>query len=270
MGWLSPGMQLYLLAVTALLGLVFGSFCNAWAWRLAHGESIIHGRSHCAFCGHALAARDLIPVLSYVRLRGRCRYCGARISPRYTAAELILCAFFVSVVLSYPTLVGQVPPDAYALLTLARWLVLGSLLLVAALVDFDTRQIPDRLLVFMAVLFLFVGLVYGWSGYKDGLIGACAVGVPLLLFVLLADRIMGCETMGGADIKLFFVLGLHFGAARTLLILILSSLIGILGAVLAHRGRREPFPFGPAIAIAAWIVLLFGAQFLAWYWELFL
>ena len=269
MGWLSPGMQLYLLAVTALLGLVFGSFCNAWAWRLAHGESIVHGRSHCASCGHTLAARDLVPVLSYLGLRGRCRYCGTHISPRYPAVEVILCAFFVSVVLSYHTLVGEIPSLGYAWLTLTCWLVLGSLLLVAALVDLDTREIPDRLLAGMACLFPFVGLVYGWNGYKEGLLGAAAVGVPLLLFVLLADRIMGCETMGGADIKLFFVLGLYFGAGRTLLLLVLSSLIGILGAVLTHRGKREPFPFGPAIALAAWIVLLFGTQFLAWYWGIF-
>ena len=98
---LSPAITAYILVITALLGLVMGSFCNAWAWRLAHGESIARGRSHCAVCGHTLAARDLVPLLSWLTLRGKCRYCGEPISPRYPAVELVSGLHYVSILLRY-------------------------------------------------------------------------------------------------------------------------------------------------------------------------
>ena len=116
--YLTPALTVYILTVTALLGLVFGSFCNAWAWRIAHGESIVHGRSHCAVCGHPLSARDLVPLLSWLFLRGKCRYCGAPISVRYPAVELISALYYLSIVLRF-----GLSADAL------RLLILGSLLL---------------------------------------------------------------------------------------------------------------------------------------------
>ena len=255
------GLQLYLLFLSVLLGLIFGSFCNAWAWRLAHGESIARGRSHCAVCGHTLAARDLVPLVSYLILKGRCRYCGSPIAKRYPMAELLSACFFASCFVRFGW--GEPP-------LLARFLIVGCLLLVAALADLETFEIPDRLLAGIALAFIvFVPFSGGWEAVKSGLIGACAVSVPLLLFVLLADRVAGRETMGGADIKLFFVLGLHFGAARTLLLLIVSCLFGVLFALSSRAGRQKAIPFGPAIAAAAWFVMLFGDSLLAWYLGLF-
>ena len=280
--YLSPAVTAYLLFVCALLGLVMGSFCNAWAWRLAHGEHIAKGRSHCAVCGHTLAAFDLIPLLSYLLLKGRCRYCGAPISRRYPAVEAVSAAFFVSVLLrwdvSWPAL---------------RFLALGCLLLTLSLVDWETREIPDGLLAAAALLSLLRLPAEGLPGLKSALLGAVAISVPLLLFVLLADRVMGRETMGGGDIKLFAVLGLHLGPGQTLLLLILSCLAGLLLALLGGRRNPSPpaeteeterppceggcprsglggqIPFGPAVSLAAWPVVLFGAQALRWYMGLF-
>lgn len=261
----SPAVTAYLVFLFAVLGLVAGSFCNAWAWRIAHGESIARGRSHCARCGHVLGGRDLVPLFSFLLLKGRCRYCGAPISPRYPAVELLSAAFFVSVLLRY---------DLLAPLVTLRWLLLGCLLLVIALADAETQEIPDRLLLGILLLFALVPLESGWAGVKSGLLGAVAVSVPLLLFVLAADRVTGRETMGGGDIKLFFVLGLHFGAPLTLLTLIVACLLGAAFGLAAQRGHKpgrpsRPFPFGPAIAAAAWLVLLWGAPLLHWYLGLF-
>ena len=268
--YLSPAVTAYLLFVCALLGLVMGSFCNAWAWRLAHGENIAKGRSHCAVCGHTLAAFDLIPLLSYLLLKGRCRYCGAPISRRYPAVEAVSAAFFVSVLLrwdvSWPAL---------------RFLALGCLLLTMSLVDWETREIPDGLLAAAALLALLRLPAEGLPGPKSALLG----------FVLLADRVMGRETMGGGDIKLFAVLGLHLGPGQTLLLLILSCLAGLLLALPGGKSgpageteetERPPYeggcprsglggqiPFGPAVSLAAWPVVLFGAQALRWYMGLF-
>lgn len=261
--WVTPNSYLLtsyfcLVLLAAVLGLVFGSFCSAWAWRIVHGESIVRGRSHCAVCGHVLSAPDLVPLLSWLFLRGKCRWCGAPISRRYPAAEAVSAVFFASILLRCGL--------TWACL---RFLILGSLLLVLSLVDLDVRELPDGLLLAAAGCALLRLPAERLPGLKSALIGAVAVSVPLLLLVLLADRVMGRETMGGGDIKLFAVLGLHFGPALTLLLLILSCFTGLLFALLGRLGRGEEFPFGPAVALAAWVTALAGEPVLRWYWGLF-
>ena len=96
-----PVMLVYSCILAAAFGAVFGSFINCTAWRIAHGENFLKGRSHCAECGHALSAADLVPVFSYLFLRGKCRYCGKKISPRYMLTELLLAAAFVCFVLRF-------------------------------------------------------------------------------------------------------------------------------------------------------------------------
>lgn len=251
---LSPAITAYILVITALLGLVMGSFCNAWAWRLAHGESIARGRSHCAVCGHTLAARDLVPLLSWLTLRGKCRYCGEPISPRYPAVELVSGLYYVSILLRY-----DVSWDAL------RFLILGSLLLTASLVDLDTMELPNGLLLAAALLAL-LRLPGGW---KSALLGAVAISVPLLLLVLLADKLLGRETMGGGDIKLVAVLGLHFGPLQTLFLLILSCVLGLVLGAAMKKAKDAPFPFGPALALAGWLTALCGAPLVSWYLSFF-
>lgn len=254
--YLTPAITIYLLSVACVLGLVFGSFCNAWAWRSCHEESIVEGRSHCAGCGHPLGALDLIPLVSWLALRGKCRYCQAPISLRYPAAELICAVYFVSVLCCW-----DVSFD-----TLRYWAV-GCVLLTLSLVDWETMLIPDKFLVMLGGLALLRLPTEGFIGLLEGLLGAGAVAVPLLLIVLLADRIMGKETMGGGDLKLVAVLGLHFDAPLTLFLLFISCIIGIIFAIISGS-MQKAFPFGPSLALAAWVVILCGEQVLAWYWQL--
>lgn len=258
MSYLTPALTAYLCFLAAVLGLVFGSFCNAWAWRIVHHESIARGRSHCALCGHPLSAPDLVPLLSWLFLRGKCRYCGAPISRRYPAAEAVSAVFFVSVLLRWGL--------TWAAL---RFLALGCLLLVLSLVDLDIQELPDGLLLAAALAALLRLPAEGLSGLTGALLGAVAVSVPLLVFVLLADRATGRETMGGGDLKLFAALGFHFGPALTLMLLIFSCFAGLAFALLGRRAREEPFPFGPAVALAVWLVLLWGQPLLNWYLGLF-
>lgn len=259
---LSPGFALYLLALTAVLGLVMGSFLNCLAWRLANGESVLHGRSHCARCGHTLGPGDLVPLFSYLALQGKCRYCKQPISPRYPAVEGLTALVYLS---------------ALAACGL-RWdtvqaLVLASCLITLSLVDLDTFVIPDRVLAVLALSWLlFLPLSPApAASFRSGLVGACAIGLPLLAIVLAADRIMGRETMGGGDLKLLFLTGLYFGWQRQLLLLILACLVGLLFALPARNGgESRPIPFGPAISAAAWFVFLFGQPIVSWYLSLFL
>ncbi|MEF9853068.1 MAG: prepilin peptidase [Hydrogenoanaerobacterium sp.] len=257
---LSPAAAIYILCVTAVTGLVMGSFCNAWAWRLSNGESISKGRSHCADCGHTLAAKDLIPLLSYLFLKGRCRYCGKHISLRYPAAELISAVYFVTVVLRF---------DIAAPLVTLRWLLLGCLLLTASLTDLETQELPDRLTAGIVLLFVvFVPLSEGLQGFKNGILGALPVGLSLFIIVLLADKLMGRETMGGGDIKLVAALGLHFGPAKMLLLLLLACILGIIASAIGKKWN-VPFPFGPSLAIAAWFTMLLGEQLINLYLSFF-
>lgn len=251
---------LYIVFWFAVLGAVMGSFLDCIAWRRAHGESVWKGRSHCASCGHDLGVKDLIPVFSYLLSKGKCRYCGARIPLDALVAELAGAFLYAAVAIRYDM-------NLY----LPMWLVFVTLLLLLALIDQAQRVLPD------SILLLLIGNRFLWwlilkhplGQLPEMLLGACSVSVPLLLLVLLMDRVLGKETMGGGDIKLFFVIGLYLSWPRMLLVLLVSCILGILAGLLARRGTSEggarPIPFGPSIAAASVLVLLWGQPLIDWY-----
>ena len=233
---LSPVWPVFFLVVAGVLGACLGSFVNCLAWRLVHGESVWKGRSHCAECNHQLSALDLVPVLSWLFLRGRCRYCGQKVSPRYVVAELLCAAYFVSMVWAYGLTV-----HALALC------VLGCILLGLSLVDLDTFTISNGFVVAGIVVwvasFAFFGvdmrtigvgmLMLGLTGNPvlavliDGLVGAFAVAGVLLALSFAFDKVVGRQSLGGGDIKLLFVVGLFLGLAASVLNLIVACVVGI-------------------------------------------
>ncbi len=251
----------YLPVLAALLGLVMGSFLNCLSWRLVHGESVMKGRSHCAACGHVLGPLDLVPLLSWLFLKGRCRYCGEPVSVRYPLAELVCGA-------AYGTLAWRY---GFSVETL-RLLLLFSLLLAISLVDLEDGWVPDRFLIVGAVGYLLL-LPLEPEPMKtllQGFIGAAAIFFPLLFLVLAADKLLGRESMGGGDLKLFALLGLYFGWKLDLLLVILSCFTGLVFAVVAGRAKPgKPFPFVPAMAAAAWLTAMWGEAVIKWYLSLF-
>lgn len=151
---------------------------------------------------------------------------------------------------------------------LVKFMVLGVLLLMIAMIDAKWFVIPDSLLLF-GLLFYILGALWRGMTAKDLffsiLLGGCAVAVPLYCFVLLADRLLQRETMGGGDLKLFFVLGVYLGPALTILTLFFACLVGIGISLYQRTGRDQLLPFAPSIAMAAWFVVLWGEQLLQWY-----
>ena len=143
LGIFNPAQAAFLLGIAAVLGACLGSFVNCLAWRLANGESVLAGRSHCTSCGHVLGALDLVPVASWLALRGRCRHCGQRVSPRYVIVEALVAALFAAVVARYGLSVQT-----------AAYLVLVCILMAVALVDLDTFIIPNGFVVAGCVLWL--------------------------------------------------------------------------------------------------------------------
>ena len=255
-GWITA----YMFVLSAVLGAVFGSFFNCMAWRIAHGESVWKGRSHCAVCGHTLHGRDLVPVFSYLLLKGKCRYCGEKISPRYMGVELFTASVFVSLVFRYDV--------SWQFL---RCVVLACILLTLALVDLEIYEIPDRFLLagilWWAVTLPCFGKENIMGRIGKGILGGFVIAGALLLLTLVFDKVTGKEGLGGGDIKLFFVTGLYLGLAGNLLNLLVSCVTGLLFVVV---WKRDKIPFGPAIALSTWFCLLFGDMIVQWYFGLFL
>lgn len=131
--WVSPAITIYICVLTVVLGACMGSFLNCMAWRIVHGESVLHGRSHCDVCGHVLGAGDLIPVVSYIIHKGRCKYCGAKLSAGHVFAEVLTALTFLLLVLKYDISLQAL-----------EYILLACLLLAAAFTDLEGYMIPDR------------------------------------------------------------------------------------------------------------------------------
>ena len=258
----SAGLTAYFLFLAAVLGAAMGSFLNCMGWRIVHGEKL-NGRSHCDACGHVLTARDLVPLFSYLFSKGRCRYCGTKLSARHFWGELISALVFVSALYQYDVSLQALEALLWA-----------SLLLACSFTDLEGYIIPDGFILAMIALRL---LFLAWGGrflpaLWTALLGGFAVSGALLLVVTLYEKCSGKEAMGGGDIKLLFATGLYLGWQRNFLCLILSCFVGILFGLLTRKKSGEEgkaFPFGPSIALAAWLCLLWGQQWIDAYMGLF-
>ena len=234
-------------------GLLIGSFLNVCIWRLPREESIIRPGSHCPACSTVLGARDLVPVLSWLFLRGKCRFCGEKIPARYPAVELLTGGLFFACYLHYGLTPGLVAA-----------LVFSAFMVAITFIDLDHQIILDGMLALLAVCGLGLQLWTGSVGFVSMLIGAFVGGGLLLLLAILSRG-----GMGGGDVKFAAALGFWLGWPGILLGLflgfVLGGLISLLLLVTGLRGRKDFIPFGPFIAIGAWIALLYGRRILDWY-----
>ncbi|NLJ69872.1 MAG: prepilin peptidase [Clostridiaceae bacterium] len=258
----STFFTLYGFFVAFLLGITMGSFLNCVAMRVLSGEPIARGRSHCMSCGHKLGVLDLIPLFSWLFLRGKCRYCGSKISARYPLSELVLGIVYVVILAKYDL----------TLKTL-ELVVLYSILLCVTLCDLDKHIIPDRFIVVGIINRIIFILLSGniLEELKLSVIGAFSVSLPLLILSLILDKILKKDTMGGGDIKLFFMAGMYFAWPVNLLVLFMSAIIGILFGILAKSKKNEEnqIPFGPAISVGYFLGMLVGSELINLYLGLF-
>jgi leader peptidase (prepilin peptidase)/N-methyltransferase len=258
----------------ALFGLLIGSFLNVVVYRLpvmaqreldnyiAHeaGKELPHQdrfnlmvpRSACPHCGHQITALENIPIVSWLFLRGKCSACKAPISPRYPIVEAV--TGLLSAVLIWHFGSG--------------WLGLASLLfayflIAMTLIDYDTKTLPDDLTYPLLWLGLLINLDGTIVPLRDAVIGAMAGYVSLWAVYWLFKLVTGKEGMGYGDFKLLAALGAWMGWGMLPTIIILSSVVGaIVGIsliVFARRDRNNPIPFGPYLAAAGMIALLYGA-----------
>lgn len=251
------GLEPFIYPGAALLGLLFGSFYNVVIYRYQRGVSIICPRSHCPHCKTPLQTADLVPLLSYILLRGKCRYCGAKISFRYTAVELLSALLFAATLWRFgPSL------------ELLIYIPLFSLLLIVSAIDLEIKKIPN----------IFVAIIFAWAllrqiispalTWTDAALGLLAGG-GITLLIALASR----GGMGGGDIKLLAVLGFLAGWLDLILVFFLAVFIGAAAGIVLilfkKKNGKTALPFGPFIFLAYIIVVFWGDRIWGLYFSLF-
>ena len=241
------------ISLVFLLGICIGSFLNVCIWRIPQGKSIVLPGSQCGACGKKLKAFDLVPVLSYFYLRGRCRWCGVHFSWQYPLIEFITGVLFVLIWLKHGSSGAA----------LSGW-VLVALLVTISAIDFYHLIIPNGLILAGLGLGVPLLLIQSGESLKLGVFSMLAAGLFMLIIALISRG-----GMGGGDIKLAALLGLYLGPQNAGVALFLAFMIGGIVALflLAARikGRKDAIPFGPYLALGAIIADLMGDRLLAWY-----
>ncbi|MDI6631096.1 MAG: prepilin peptidase [Thermoanaerobacteraceae bacterium] len=259
-------MHSYWVLTVIIFGLLSGSFLNVLIYRLPRGESIIRPASHCLACGVRLAWYDLVPVVSYLVLRGRCRRCGGRISPRYPAVEILTAALFLLVyaVLRSQAEAGAFPQESRFIWVLVKYLFFTAGLIAAALIDLEHRLIPNRL-----VLGLLAGAAVLVPLARDVSLESSAAGALIAGGALLFLGWVTRGGMGGGDVKFAAVAGLYLGLQKVLLGLFLGAVLGsVAGLVLIAAGKRtrkDYIPFGPYLSAGFLVAMLWGEELVRWY-----
>lgn len=254
----------------ALLGAIGGSFLNALSFRLGTGLSVMHGRSQCMRCGHTLGVLDLVPVFSWALLRGRCRYCGSRISWQYPLVELAAAALGAAAAYLYPE------PALFAF-----WFVVSMTLLFVVVYDLRHMIIPwscSIVLALLAVGYLAMTHAGPWAWAAGPLLAA-----PLLLLSLVSGgRWMGWGD-GSLELSLGWLLGLSMGLSALMLAFWMGASVGIALMLLSSWGpissktlsrggytMRSELPFAPFLIFGAWLALFLHVDFFATIGTLFL
>ena len=241
-----------------ILGTLLGSFANVCIYRLPQRLSIIFPGSHCPFCQEALRPWQNIPLLSYLLLGGQCAKCKMAIALRYPLIELSNGLLYVFLYYQYHLSVQTV---VFALLTTA--------LLIVSCIDLAHTIIPDAITLPGIVVGLGTSLWLTPVGLRNALLGVVLGGGLFLLMAILSVVILQREGMGGGDIKLIAMLGAFLGWQAVLVTIFLAAVLGAsvgLTLILVRRkGRREPLPFGPFLALGALLAIVWGDTILAWY-----
>jgi leader peptidase (prepilin peptidase)/N-methyltransferase len=244
----------------AVFGLVFGSFLSVLIHRIPRKQSIVAPRSACPRCGATIGARDNIPVVSYILLRGRCRSCGGRIPLGYLLLELATAGLFAGAALRFDS--------TYTAVVMA---LLFMVLLAVSVIDVKHRIVPNRIvypaLIGFALLIAIGSIVEGQLDVAAAGIGLLAYGGALLLVAILSPGGMG---MG--DVKLAALIGMVLGALGLRYVAVaagLSILAGGLGAVallvFTRATRKQAIPFGPYLAAGAIVAAFVAPSIASWY-----
>lgn len=250
-----------------VFGLLIGSFLNVCIFRIPQEKSIAFPPSHCQSCGTRLKPLDLVPVFSYLFLKGRCRYCGTGISARYPLIELLTGFIFIMLFKRFNLTFDFV-----------LYSYLMSILIIVLFIDLDHKIIPDELVVsgligaaVTVVYNIFFPMpIYGSSSWWAPLLGVIPGSGFLFLIAVIGFAIYKTDdAMGMGDVKIFAPIGIFLGWKMCTIALLASILLGGIFSLFLMtvniKKRKDTIPFGPFIVIGTFITLLWGGNILNWY-----
>lgn len=245
-----------------ILGLIVGSFLNVCIYRIPRRESVISPRSHCVSCGKTIPWYDNIPLLSFLLLNGRCRFCKARISFIYFTVELLTALLCLLIFMHFGLSMKFV-----------IFAALGCALIVISFIDLKIQEIPDEITIpgiAIGVLlsFIFPELILqksNLSGLFQSILGMVVGGAIIYLMGIFGKALFKKEAMGGGDVKLMAMLGAFLGWRLILLTFFLAPFFGsVVGIILKIKHKAEVIPYGPHLSVAGIIAMLWGEKILSW------
>lgn len=252
-------MQYLFIIWVCLFGLVIGSFLNVVIYRLPLKIMLKKSRSACPKCGIQLKWYHNIPLISYLFLKGKCAFCKKTISIRYPMVELSNALFYVYFYMTFGL------TNNFIIFS-----ILSSVLLTIIFIDYDHQIIPDSITIPGMVLGLAVSFLPDGMGVINSFIGLLVGGGSLYFIALLGDWLFKKESMGGGDIKMAGMLGAFLGWQKVLLIFLSSAVIGLFVSIIilfiSEKFRKERvIPFGPFLAIAAFLAIIYGDNIINFY-----
>lgn len=248
--------EIILLILTITYGVIIGSFLNVCIYRIPEKESVVVVRSHCMSCGKQLKWYDLVPLVSFLVLRGKCRYCKAKLSWQYPAVEALDGILYGIIVIANGFNAVSV---LYCLAT--------SALLALAVIDWRTYEIPPSFNIFIGILGI-IRLALDFTHWQDYIIGCVSVS-GFLLAILLITKGRG---MGGGDVKLMAAAGLLLGWKLIILSLGLGCVLGSVIHIVLMRVQNKDrmLAFGPYLSLGIYISMVCGNQIIDWYLRMFM
>ncbi len=256
-------MEIIYALMFLFLGIILGSFINAWVWRIENNLSVAKGRSMCPHCKHTLAWYDLVPVLSYLILRGKCRYCKAKIGRQYPIIELTTGLLFMT------TYLLLAPAGVQQWIQMLLLLAVSVLLVAAYIYDSKHMELPEIfMLPAIALGVVYFGLNIFWQGYIAMIPQAIALGVFILAYTALWYFSKG-QWLGAGDIRLAAIMGLFLAPKQLVVGIFAAYLVGsVYGVAVLIKSKKKQgikVPFGPFLIIGFYFGLFFGTQLARWY-----
>jgi leader peptidase (prepilin peptidase) / N-methyltransferase len=244
-----------------IFGAVFGSFFNVCISRIPNKKSVVFPDSSCPICQTKIKPYHNIPIISYVLLKGKCAYCGAKINLHYFLVELLTPILLIIL------FAGQ---DAQISLVFFKYAIFISFGLIIFFIDLYHYIIPDKL----SLSLIAIGLIFSFIpntdvGWMSAGIGALSGFMLFLFTAFFFQKVTGKEGLGGGDIKLIAAIGAFLGVWGTLFTVIFSSLIALVILLIIKHDRKESFPFGPFLIAGAFIYILAGETLIGLYLRLY-
>jgi len=272
------GLGSVVAVVIAALGLAIGSFLNVVAYRVPLGLSVITPASACPNCGHEISARDNVPILSWLVLRGKCRQCATPISPRYLVVEAITGVAFVAMALRFlPDVLSATTWNAAisGVLTLVAFLYFAAISVALTAIDIDVHRLPNAIVLPSYVVGAVLLAAAALLGGDPVQLARAAAGAGILVVLYFVLAIIKPGGMGMGDVKLAGVLGLFLGsigwgalAVGAMGAFVLGGIFGVVLILARRAGRGSGIPFGPWMFAGAWLGIFAGeplaSAYLSW------